>query len=259
MKIVAIIPARLASSRFPGKPLTSLLGIPMVEHVYRRAVLCRQLSEVFVATCDPEIQRAVEKFGGRSIMTSPTHQRGTDRIAEAVKHIPAADIVVNIQGDEPLLHPEMIDQAVRPLLRDGGIPCVNLMAPITSDSDFVDLNEIKVVVDRKGFALFMSRSPIPSAVHGVKISPRYKQVCVIPFRRKALTLFRRLQPTPLEKAESIDMMRFIENGIPVKMVLTSHVTQSVDTPEDGREAERLLLADPLTRLYRSPGGKKNEK
>lgn len=252
MKIVAIIPARMASSRFPGKPLAPLLGLPMIEHVYRRAALCNKLSDVFVATCDPQIQRAVEQFGGRSIMTSPLHQRGTDRIAEAVRHIPA-DIVVNIQGDEPLLHPEMIGQALRPLIRDRAISCVNLMAPILSDSDFLDPNEIKVVVDHKSFALYMSRSPIPSTVHGGGKDPRLKQVCVIPFRRRALMLFRRLQPTPLEKAESIDMMRFIENRIPVKMVLTSHVTQSVDTPEDGRHAERLLRADPLTRLYRRVG------
>lgn len=249
MKIVAIIPARLASTRFPGKPLVPLLGLPMIEHVYRRAVLCRRLSGVFVATCDSEIQRAVQNFGGRSILTSSSHQRGTDRIAEAMKHI-AADIVVNIQGDEPLLHPKMIDLAVQPLLRNRQISCVNLMAPITSKADFIDPNEIKVVVDKKGFALYMSRSAIPSAEHGKGNAPRYKQVCVIPFRRNALTLFRRLRPTPLEKAESIDMMRFIENAIPVKMVLSPYITQSVDTPEDGRQVERLLQADPITRLYR---------
>jgi 3-deoxy-manno-octulosonate cytidylyltransferase (CMP-KDO synthetase) len=248
MKTIGIIPARMASSRFPGKPLAKICGLSMIEHVYRRARMSRSLSGVYVATCDLEIKRAVEAFGGQAVMTSPKHERGTDRVAEAAKRL-SADVVVNIQGDEPLLHPDMIGLAVRPLSQDKTLGCVNLLGDIETDEEFEDRNEIKVVVDKRGCALYMSREPIPTRVRlGKKIS-RYKQVCVIPFRRKLLFQYTKMAPTPLELAESIDMMRLIENGIRVKMVPSPFKTYSVDTPADLRFVETVMRKDKLLKTY----------
>jgi 3-deoxy-manno-octulosonate cytidylyltransferase (CMP-KDO synthetase) len=250
MKIVAVIPARMGSSRFPGKPLATMLGRPMIEHVYRRTALCRLLDEVVVATCDEEIRAAVNAFGGRAVMTSAAHERASDRVSEAADAIDA-DVVVMVQGDEPMTRPEMIDAAVKPFI-DGeqGILCINLTAPIEDEAEFESPNTIKVVMDRNDFAVYMSREPIPSrqrlAFGQIKA---FKQVCIIPFTVEGLHLFKRLPPTPLEEAESIDMLRFIEHGYRVKMVVTPYATHAVDTEEDRRQVEKLLRADPLTQKY----------
>jgi 3-deoxy-manno-octulosonate cytidylyltransferase (CMP-KDO synthetase) len=253
MKIVAIIPARMGSSRFPGKPLVPILGRPMIEHVYRRTILCQALTDVFVATCDKEIFESVEAFGGKAIMTSPAHERASDRVAEAAVDLPC-DVVVMIQGDEPMTHPEMIEESLAPFLSaDEAIACVNLTAKIKNQKEFEDRNTIKVVMDADGFALYMSREPIPT-VHLQKFDqiPAFKQVCIIPFTAAALQDFIQLEPTPLEKAESIDMMRFIEHGRKVKMVETSFSTHAVDNPADLKLVEGLLRKDPLTQKYITP-------
>jgi 3-deoxy-manno-octulosonate cytidylyltransferase (CMP-KDO synthetase) len=250
MKIAAIIPARMGSSRFPGKPLAPILGCPMIEHVYRRALMCQALDDVYVATCDPEIFESVESFGGRAIMTAPTHERASDRVAEAAVDLDC-DVVVMIQGDEPMTHPQMIEDSLTPLLsNDRDIACVNLTARITSQKEFEDPNTIKVVMDRAGFALYMSREPIPTRqIQDFGQIPAFKQVCIIPFTAAALQEFSRLSPTPLEITESIDMMRFIEHGRRVKMVETSFSTHAVDTPADLAHVEGLLRLDQLTPKY----------
>jgi 3-deoxy-manno-octulosonate cytidylyltransferase (CMP-KDO synthetase) len=250
MKIVAIIPARMGSSRFPGKPLAPILGRPMIEHVYRRTILCRTLDDAYVATCDREIFESVESFGGRAMMTSPTHERASDRVAEAAVDL-ECDVVVMIQGDEPMTYPEMIEESLAPFLGNNPeIACVNLTARITSQKEFEDPNTIKVVMDREGYALYMSREPIPTRqIQDFKQIPAFKQVCVIPFTAAALQEFSRLEPTPLEISESVDMMRFIEHGRKVKMVETSFSTHAVDNPADLKLVEELLRKDPLTEKY----------
>jgi 3-deoxy-manno-octulosonate cytidylyltransferase (CMP-KDO synthetase) len=254
MKIVAVIPARMASSRFPGKPLAPILGRPMVEHVYWRTAMSSVVDATYVATCDVEIKERVEAFGGRAVMTSPTHERGTDRVAEAAFSLGLAedDIVVNVQGDEPTLHPDMIGLAVEPLRRDARIGCTNLTAVIGSDDEHRDPNEIKVVADRAGRALYMSRAPIPTNTRAQGDWPRLKQVCVIGFRLSTLRQFVALPQTPLERAESIDMLRFIENDVPVVLVPSAFRTQAVDTMDGLRRVERLLADDPLMANYPRP-------
>jgi 3-deoxy-manno-octulosonate cytidylyltransferase (CMP-KDO synthetase) len=250
MKIMAVIPARMGSSRFPGKPLAPILGRPMIEHVYRRTMLCQALDDVIIATCDTEIFESVEAFGGKAVMTSLAHERASDRVAEASADL-AADVIVMVQGDEPMTYPQMITESLAPFLSsDPEIDCVNLTARIKDQKEFEDPNTIKVVMDRDGFALYMSREPIPTLhLQDFDQVSAYKQVCIIPFTSAALRKFVRLDPTPLEVAESIDMMRFIEHGHKVKMVETSFSTHAVDTPDDLKRVEELLRQDPLTAKY----------
>ena len=230
-RIVAVIPARMASSRFPGKPLALLHGLPMIEHVFRRAKLCSQLDDVYVATYDEEIRDVAEAFGAGVIMTSAAHERATDRVAEAVEHF-AADIVVMIQGDEPMITPEMIQSALEPFRSDPSASCVNLVHRITSQREFVDPNTIKVVAGVNNNALYFSRAPIPHVDFEATTTKVFKQVCVIPFTRSCLQEFSRLPPAPLERAESIDMLRLLEHGRSVRLVETTTTTHSVDTPAD---------------------------
>lgn len=251
MKVIAVIPARMGSTRFPGKPLAPILGHPMIEHVYKRTALSKCLAGVYVATCDDAIRDAVEAFGAKVVMTAATHERASDRTAEAVADFDA-DVVVMVQGDEPMLHPDMIGEAVAPFDDDPELQCVNLSKRIESADEFNDPNTIKVVTDLAGNALYMSRRPIP---HGG--SPRgktgvacaMKQVCVMPFRREALLRFAALAPTPLEIAESVDMNRFLENRVPVRMVETRFQTHAVDTPADLALVEGLMRDDPITDAY----------
>ena len=251
-RVVAVIPARMGSSRFPGKPLAPLMGRPMVEHVARRAAMCDILDAVYVATCDEEIRAAVEGFGGRVIMTSAAHERASDRAAEAAEGL-EADVVVMIQGDEPLVTPCMIAAAVAPLFEDASVVCVNLARRIVRREEYLDPNTIKVVSNVRGDALYFSRAPIPAEAFapgpaGARV-PVFKQVCVIPFRRDFLREFARLPPTPLERAESIDMLRVIEHGGRVRLVETEADTHAVDTAEDLRLVEALMKDDPLVRRY----------
>jgi 3-deoxy-manno-octulosonate cytidylyltransferase (CMP-KDO synthetase) len=243
MKIVGIIPARMAATRFPGKPLAPLGGRPMIEHVYRRAERCRHLDEVYLATCDREIYEAVTRFGGRPLMTAGTHVRCTDRVAEAADAV-KADIVVNIQGDEPLIHPEAISLLCEAALADPALPCVNLGNVMTREEDFCNPNQIKVVCDRQGNALYMSRQPIPTmtAWGATRV---VRQLGMVAFRRDFLATFWALPPTPLEQAESVDMLRAIEHGYTVRMVLSPHESFGVDTPDDLRVAEARLAHDAV--------------
>lgn len=249
MRIIGVIPARLGSSRFPGKPLATICGLPMIEHVYQRSRLCQALNQVYIATCDEEIAEATVRFGGRAVMTSPEHERASDRIAEVAESV-AAEIIVMIQGDEPLILPEMIDLALSPLLNDPNVLCTNLAAPISSEEEFQDPNTIKVVMGQNGDALYFSRSPIP-ALQQMPFGkvPAFKQVCVIPFRRDFLLKYTSLTPTPLEQAESIDMLRALEHGYPIRLVRSDHVTQSVDAPADLARVELMMQKDSLFSQY----------
>lgn len=253
-RIVAIIPARMGSSRFPGKPLAPLLGRPMIEHAVRRAMMCENLDAVYVATCDEEIRFAVEGFGCAAIMTSASHKRASDRVAEAAERVEAAaHIIVMIQGDEPMITPDMIVAAITPLLQDSSVKCANLARRIVSQQEYVDPNTIKVVTNIHCDALYFSRAAIPAIDFARdfagKRPPVLKQVCVIAFRLDFLREFARLPPTPLEEEESIDMLRAIEHGSRVRMVETNADTHAVDTPEDLRLVEHLMKGDPLILRY----------
>jgi 3-deoxy-manno-octulosonate cytidylyltransferase (CMP-KDO synthetase) len=251
-RVVAVVPARMGSSRFPGKPLAPILGRPMVEHVMRRAAMCELLDAVYVATCDEEVRASVERFGGEVIMTSAAHERASDRVAEAAERF-EAEVVVMIQGDEPLVTPRMIAAAVAPLFADAGVSCVNLARRIERREEYFDRNTVKVVSNVRGDALYFSRAPVPAdAFARLPVAgrpPVFKQVCVIPFRRDFLREFARLPPTPLERAESIDMLRAIEHGRPVRLVEIEEETHAVDTPEDLQLVEALMKDDPLVARY----------
>jgi len=236
MQAIAVIPARMGSTRFPGKPLALLGGRPMVEHVYRGTVACAQLAEVVVATCDTAIRDAVEAFGGQAELTSASHVRATDRVAE-VSARRSAEIVVMVQGDEPMITPELVTAAIEGLAADPAVGCINLAAIIDDEREALDPNTIKVVTSARGRALYFSRSPIPAqfAPHAVQ-----KQVCVIAFRRETLARFSTLPSGPLEQLESIDMLRFLEHDLPVGIVRTTARTQAVDTPDDLARVSHLL-------------------
>jgi 3-deoxy-manno-octulosonate cytidylyltransferase (CMP-KDO synthetase) len=253
MKIVAVIPARMASSRFPGKPMAPIHGVPMVGHVYLRTRMCDLLTDTYVATCDREIHDYVASMGGKAVMTADTHERCSDRTAEAMlkieKEVGAVDIVVMVQGDEPMVTPDMIRQSVAPMLADASVQVVNLMGRIKTLEEFEDPNEVKVVVGLDGRALYFSREPIPSRKKGVLDVPMWKQVCVIPFRRDYLLKFNSLATTPIEAIESVDMMRILEHGESVRMVMTESETCSVDTPADLARVVKLMENDPLRPAY----------
>jgi 3-deoxy-manno-octulosonate cytidylyltransferase (CMP-KDO synthetase) len=249
MKTIAVIPARMGSSRFPGKPLAKILGRPMIEHIYKRVAMSKSLDATYIATCDEEIRQAAEGFGAKVIMTSDTHERASDRVAEAVVYLDA-DLIVMVQGDEPMTHPDMIDTAVAPFKDNPELGCVNLVRKIDHEADYLDANTIKVVMNQHNDALYMSRRPIPTiAKTGFANTAAYKQVCIIPFRRSTLYQYTHLTPTPLEQLESIDMLRLLEHGMQVKMVPTEYNTQAVDTPEDLARVEKLMAADPLLSQY----------
>jgi 3-deoxy-manno-octulosonate cytidylyltransferase (CMP-KDO synthetase) len=244
MNTLALIPARMGSSRFPGKPMAPILGKPMIGHVYERVARARSLTLTAVATCDEEIRDYIESIGGVAVMTGSHHERASDRCAEALAHLENAnkkryDIVVMVQGDEPMTHPDMIDEALAPMLNDATVQVVNLLGEIHDAAEFEDRNCIKVVCDIDGNALYFSREPIPTRAK-TSLVPMKKQVCIIPFRRDYLLEYTRLKPTPLEIIESVDMMRVLEHGQKVKMVATRFDTRAVDTPEDLQRVERLM-------------------
>jgi 3-deoxy-manno-octulosonate cytidylyltransferase (CMP-KDO synthetase) len=256
MNVIGIIPARMASSRFPGKPLVKINGIPMIGHVYYRSRMSQSLQEVYIATCDDSIREYAESIKAPCVMTADTHQRASDRAAEATLKIEQArgekvDIVMMIQGDEPMLNPAMLDQAVLPLINDQTLHIVNLMAPITSAEEFENPNVVKVIVDLNHNALYLSREPIPSRKKTKDQGPMFKQLGLIAFRRDYLLAFYSLPATPLEKIESVDMLRVLEHGDPLKMVMTEYMSMGVDTPEDLIQVEKKMAEDPLLSQYSS--------
>jgi 3-deoxy-manno-octulosonate cytidylyltransferase (CMP-KDO synthetase) len=244
MNILAVIPARMGSSRFYGKPLAKIHGKPMIGHVYENVAKCNLLTKTVVATCDNEIKDFIESIGGEAVMTGNHHERASDRCAEALNYIEDKagvqyDIIVMVQGDEPMTHPEMIREAVTPMLNDQGIFITNLLGDIETVEEFEDRNCIKVVCDQQSNAIYFSREPIPTRSK-IDDIPMKKQVCIIPFTRKFLLEYTEMKPTPLEIAESIDMMRVLEYGLKVKMIPTNHQTRAVDTMDDLKNVEKLM-------------------
>lgn len=246
--ITVVIPARMASSRLPGKPLVPILGLPMVEHVRRRALLAAAVDDVVVATCDTSIFDAVVAAGGRAVMTADTHERCTDRVEEAMRSLPG-DIVVMVQGDEPLLVPDAIDRVSAPLRERPDVVCTNLLSPLESDADLTNPNIVKAVCSQDGRILFFSRSPIPSYRKRVTC-PVYRQTGIMGFRRDLLEKYSRLPETPFEQAESVDMLRLLEHGLSIHGVVVDYPTVGVDRPDDVPAVESWLQGHDLQRaLY----------
>tara|TARA_B100001093_G_C26853729_1_gene1026363 strand:+ start:3394 stop:4164 length:771 start_codon:yes stop_codon:yes gene_type:complete len=244
LKIAAIIPARMGSSRFYGKPMKKINGIPMIGIVHNNALKAKNIDFVCVATCDREIHEYIKSIGGISVLTSKKHERASERTAEALLKIEKKtkkkyDIVVMIQGDEPMIKPYMISKSIMPFIKNNKTQIVNLMTKIISNNEFNDVNEPKVVVNKKLEAIYFSRCPIPSTWK--KTSKNiFKQVCVIPFKREALIEFNKNKPTFLEKMESIDMNRVIENGGKIQMVEINEYVKSVDTNADMKLVKKLM-------------------
>jgi 3-deoxy-manno-octulosonate cytidylyltransferase (CMP-KDO synthetase) len=241
LRIVAVIPARYASSRLPGKPLAEIGGRPMIEHVYRRVSASPIVSQVIVATDDLRIATRVHEFGGQVRLTK-AHETGTDRLAEVAATLDC-DIVVNVQGDEPLIDPGAIAEAVAPFAHDPAVLVTTLFRRITQPAELTNPNVVKLVVDRGGFALYFSRAPIPH-----QRDPRggwpplYKHVGLYAYRRSALMVLASLEPTPLERAESLEQLRALEHGIRIKAVETQYDSFGVDTPDDLEQVRRLIAA-----------------
>lgn len=251
MKVAAVIPARMASTRFPGKPLADILGLPMIEHVRRRVALSGLFDTVAVATCDAQIMESVQSHGGNAVLTSSAHERCTDRVAEASASLDA-DIIVNVQGDEPLVRPEMLELLVKPLSANSSLLCANLMSEIVTDRELNDRNVIKTVFDNSFNALYFSRSAIPSLGRRPKSRVlSHKQLGIIAFRKEFLLRFAALPPTPLEIAESVDMLRAVEHGFTVRMVLGSYESIGVDIPDQLNQVAEVMKQDDLFPRYRS--------
>lgn len=242
MKIYAIIPARYGSTRFPGKPLAPIAGKPMIQHVYEHALACPEVLEVFVATDDDRISGCVKDFGGKTVMTKKGHPSGTDRIAEASQkmNLQQDDLIVNIQGDQPLFHPSSISQLIRPLMEDRNIPMSTLKYRITDEEEVRHPNHVKVVTDRDGFALFFSRSPLPFYRDPKASQRHYKHLGFYAYAMGFLSKFVTLPVGQLESAEKLEQLRALEYGYRIKVVETEYDSVEVDTPEDAQKVERLL-------------------
>lgn len=246
MKVVAVIPARYGSTRFPGKPLARLAGKPLIQHVWERARAIPSVEAVYVATDDHRIYDAVLAFGGKPILTSREHPSGTDRVAEVCRSLDV-DLVVNIQGDEPLVDGVAVDRLVRSMLADPTIGIGSLAHPIDDEGELLDPNAVKVVLNRKGDALYFTRSPIPywREVGG----PRSVRGPVTPLRHIGLYAYRRpvllrlaaWPPTPLEQTEALEQLRALEHGEAIRILVVERPAPGVDTPEDLERVRRILV------------------
>ncbi|HEV3217982.1 MAG TPA: 3-deoxy-manno-octulosonate cytidylyltransferase [Vicinamibacterales bacterium] len=240
---VAVIPARYASTRLPGKALADIAGRPMIEHVYRRAADCRNVDAVIVATDDERIAAVVRQFGGDVRLTSPSHPTATDRLGEVAAELDC-DLVVNVQGDEPLIEPSVIDATIEPFKDDASLSMASACLRFTSARDADDPNVVKVVTDRRGFALYFSRAriPFPRGPQDGGAGP-FKHIGLYVYRRQFLLQLASLEPTPLERSESLEQLRALEHGFSIMMVETRHDSIGVDTPEDLERVRRMLTAD----------------
>ena len=253
MKIIGIIPSRLEAARFPGKPMAKIHGMPMIGHCYHRTRLALGSSSTYVATCDMEIAEYVREIGGKVVTTATTHTRATTRTAEALQSIEEEnkekfDVVVMVQGDEPLVVPETIVEML-PHFNDSSVEIVNIMSRLRSYGQFMDKNNVKVVVNNQSNALYFSREPIPSPWKGIENLSMYMQTGIIAFRREALLKFNSMNETALEQIESVDMNRVLEMGGSIKMVPTDLLTIGVDTPQELEYSEDLMKNDLILSKY----------
>lgn len=239
-QVVAIIPARWASTRFPGKPLVMLRGKPLVQHVWERAVRAKLVDRVIVATDDMRIAEAAFNFGAEIALTSPKHPTGTDRLAEVAAKLKTARIILNVQGDEPDIPSATIDRLARALLDDSRLGMVTAANPVTDPADIHNPNVVKVVTDRTGRALYFSRSVIPHDRDGRGGVKYLRHQGIYGYRRKVLLDFVKWKPTPLEQAEKLEQLRALENGVSIGVITVRRASVGVDAPEDLARAEKAL-------------------
>ncbi len=237
--VIGLIPSRWGSSRFPGKPLHIIAGKPLVQHVWERVKQCARLDEVAIATDDERIRTAAEAFGARVIMTSPDHPSGSDRLAEALDSFPGATHVVNVQGDEPLIDPGLVDDLTAALLSDAGLSMATAATELHSEEDFRDPNIVKVVLATNGDALYFSRATIPFP-RNTPQKPALRHLGLYAYRADFLKQFVSWEPSSLELCESLEQLRALENGARIRVILTEHQGPGVDTPEQALKVEELL-------------------
>lgn len=248
--VIGIIPARWGSSRFPGKPLHLIAGKSLIQRVYEQTLLCQKLEQIIIATDHVEIAEAAEAFGASVVMTREDHPTGSDRIAEVLETFSilgqGPSHVINIQGDEPLIDPALIDQLAEALLRDSTLPLVTAASPLDDPNLYSDPNVVKVVLNKNHEALYFSRSPLPFYREGSPASaspiPAYRHIGIYGYRSDFLREFLTLPPSPLEKAESLEQLRALENGHTIKVILTDDVAPGVDTLEQAQAIEQLILS-----------------
>lgn len=246
MNFVCIIPSRYASTRLPGKPLCDIAGKPMVQRVYEQAAKARKLSAVVVAVDNPKVYDTVVTFGGHAVMTREDHENGTARLAEAVGHFPDADVIINVQGDEPLIAPDVIDALCQVFEEDSQVPMATVAAPLQAD-EYDDPSAVKVVLNKKGEALYFSRSLIPYPRHTFAesgVTP-YKHIGIYAYRRDFLLAYAKMAPTPAEQAESLEQLRVLENGYKIKVITTNHQFIGIDTPDDLEHIRRYFAEHHL--------------
>ncbi len=246
-KTVGIIPARWDSSRFPGKPLHVIAGKPLLLRVWERCLRAKQLQAVIIATDDMRIAEAAFNWGAEVRLTSSSHPSGTDRIAEVAVKLRGVSHVINIQGDEPLIDPRLLNLLARKLESDPRIELITAAHPFENPADALSPHQNKVVLDRESRALYFSRSPIPFARDRAHPPKYFRHQGIYGYRRDLLLRFVRWKPTPLEKAESLEQLRALENGVTIHVVVTRSGSPGVDTPEDARALERLLASSPVSR------------
>jgi len=238
-KIVAVLPARYGSTRFPGKPLATIAGKPMIQHVYEAASKAKSIQQVIVATDDLRIQKTVQKFGGNAIMTSPNHTTGTDRIAEAVQNIDA-NIILNIQGDEPLIPTQILEKLIDGMLKSQA-DMATVASPFSiTDRDVNDPNAVKVVIDKNNLALYFSRSPIPYCRQGGKPSQPLLHWGLYAYQKSFLQKFVNWKPSQLEQCEMLEQLRALENGAKIWVTIANQINIGVDTPQDIPKVEKIL-------------------
>lgn len=238
MKILCVIPARYASTRLPGKPLADIVGKPMIQHVYERSAQATIPQQVVVATDDEKVFQAVQQFGGKVVMTSSEHQTGTDRLAEVASKYAEVDVIINVQGDEPLIDPKVIDELAQEFLNDTALQMASVMSIMDSE-DYQNPNAVKVVTDLNNNALYFSRSLLPYPRVAGKANV-YKHIGIYAYKKDFLLKFAKLEPTPLEQSESLEQLRALENGYKIKMIKTKAKFIGVDSIEDLQTVNELL-------------------
>jgi 3-deoxy-manno-octulosonate cytidylyltransferase (CMP-KDO synthetase) len=243
-RTLVAIPARWGSTRFPGKPLHLIAGKPLVQHVWERCQECKAVDDVIIATDDDRIVEAAQAFGARAVLTKPTHPSGTDRIAEAAEAFPNHDIIINVQGDEPLISPALIDDLAKALRQDPDIAMITAAAPIEDAALVSDPNVVKVVTDVYGDALYFSRSPLPFVRNAQPATRHRRHLGIYGFRRDFLFQFVVWPPSMLELTESLEQLRAVENGVRIRVVMTNDLSPGVDTFEQARAVESLLARAP---------------
>ncbi len=245
MSILAVVPARYASTRFPGKPLAMIEGKPMIQRVYESALRCRAFSKVIVATDDERIFQAVQAFGGEVEMTRLEHQTGTDRIAEVAQRHPDYEVVANIQGDLPFVTLEALEKLVEPYLRHEQPDMTTVAAPLDLLTGYRNEHTVKVVCNQKHYAMYFSRAPIPFFRHAVPHVPVYQHIGLYAFRRDFLFLYATLPPSPLEQAESLEQLRALEHGYSIQVGIISTPILEINTPDDLTKVQRLVASGAL--------------